>query len=529
MYWNGTNLYLTGSVNATGGKFTGNVQLAIPAGATTSGTLFAGANPTSGARVRFSSEGIFAYDATSTDNATGQTFSLVQSTGRLNANLGTVGGWTLATTGFSSSNTKIENSGNIHLGVSPTATLESIVRLSADDATYRLWVGSQTASNAPFRVSKEGVLYATGAQISGQLVITSGSTYDSITSASSTATSASNTATAASNTATAASGAASTAQSRADAAYNKAVAAGDAATVADGKAVAAADLANLKVAAADVASAINNNTTTISGSKITTGTISLNKIEVVGDTTNGLAIDTSGIRAYSGSTQTFNLTSNGSLSLTGNIYSATGRIGGFDMGNGDLTARNADLPRIIFSNKVLIGYDSGPYTIAAGNPYTDAGGSFYVNTNSNVFRFAADSSARSYAAEIRNTVRATNLRYITGLINDSSSRRFKENITYLPESYYKKILDVKPAFYTYIDNHPETDAALWGTHAMGPIAEDLEEAGLGFFVERNLNGEPTALRNEHKLTYLLIPLVKEMKEKIDSLETRLIELENANV
>jgi len=64
---------------------------------------------------------------------------------------------------------------------------------------------------------------------------------------------------------------------------------------------------------------------------------------------------------------------------------------------------------------------------------------------------------------------------------------------------------------------------------MGPIAEDLEEAGLGFFVERNLNGEPTALRNEHKLTYLLIPLVKEMKEKIDSLETRLIELENANV
>jgi hypothetical protein len=165
MYWNGTNLYLTGSVNATGGKFTGNVQLAIPTGGTTSGTLYAGANPTSGARVRLSSEGIFAYDATSTDNATGQTFSLVQSTGRLNATLGTVGGWTLATTGFSSANTKIENSGNISLGVSPTATLESIVRLSADDATYRLWVGSQTGSNAPFRVTKEGTLYATNAVI----------------------------------------------------------------------------------------------------------------------------------------------------------------------------------------------------------------------------------------------------------------------------------------------------------------------------------------------------------------------------
>ena len=64
---------------------------------------------------------------------------------------------------------------------------------------------------------------------------------------------------------------------------------------------------------------------------------------------------------------------------------------------------------------------------------------------------------------------------------------------------------------------------------MGPIAEELEEAGLGFFVERNLNGQPTALRNEHKLTYLLIPLVKDMKEKIDLLESRIVELEKTNV
>lgn len=56
MYWNGTNLYLTGNINATGGKFTGNVQLAIPTGGTTSGTLYAGASSTSGARVRLSSE-----------------------------------------------------------------------------------------------------------------------------------------------------------------------------------------------------------------------------------------------------------------------------------------------------------------------------------------------------------------------------------------------------------------------------------------------------------------------------------------
>lgn len=165
MYWNGTNLYLTGNINATGGKFTGNVQLAIPTGGTTSGTLYAGANPTSGARVRLSSEGIFAYNSTSTNNTTGLTFSLQQATGQIDAREGTVGGWTLATTGFSSGGAKIENTGNISLGNNPQANLQSIVRLSADDPTYRLWIGSQTAASAKFRVSKEGILYAEGAVI----------------------------------------------------------------------------------------------------------------------------------------------------------------------------------------------------------------------------------------------------------------------------------------------------------------------------------------------------------------------------
>jgi hypothetical protein len=182
MYWNGTNLYLTGSINATGGKFTGNVQLAIPPLATTSGVLYAGANPTSGARVRFSSEGIFAYDNTSTSNETGQTFSLVQSTGRLNATLGTVGGWSLATTGLSSSNTKIENSGNITLG-NQVGSIYPIIRLSADDPTYRLWIGSNSGSSAKFAVTKEGVLYATGAVFGAGTSVEGYATSDQLTAA----------------------------------------------------------------------------------------------------------------------------------------------------------------------------------------------------------------------------------------------------------------------------------------------------------------------------------------------------------
>jgi hypothetical protein len=541
MYWNGTNLYLTGNVNATGGKFTGNVQLAIPTGGTTSGTLYAGANPTSGARVRLSSEGIFAYNSTSIDNTTGLTFSLQQSTGQIDARSGTVGGWTLATTGFSSSNTKIENTGIITLG-DTTGTLNSIVKLDASHPTYRLWVGSQdaqTAANNHFAVTKEGKLYASGAQISGQIVISSGSTYDSIVLASSTATSASNTATAASNTATAASSAASTAQSRADTAYDKAVAAETGVTLAQQRAQEAKDLAALKMAAGDINTVLAYNTTVINGDRITTGTIDVARLNITGgNTTNGFAIDGNGIRGYSGGSQNLSISSTGTISMKGAITATSGKIAGFNISSvSDLYADTSVGPRILFqnpSNDTIMhfgwesgSYSTGTYAFIAGQDTTVPGSSFYVNTKTKTFRFAADSSQRSYAAEIRNDIRARDYRYIAGggLVNDTSSRRFKENITYAPKSYYDRVLDINPAFYTYKHNHPETDSSVWGQHGFGPIVEDLEDAGLGIFVQRNLNGEPTSLKNEQKIPMLLIPIVRELKEKVEAMEQKILELE----
>jgi hypothetical protein len=536
MYWNGTNLYLTGNINATGGKFTGNVQLAIPTGGTTSGTLYAGANPTSGARVRLSSEGIFAYNSTSIDNTTGLTFSLQQSTGQIDARSGTVGGWTLATTGFSSTNTKIENTGIITLG-DTTGTLNSIVKLDASHPTYRLWVGSQdaqTAANNHFAVTKEGKLYASGAQISGQLVINSGTTYDSIvlasstaTSASNTATAASNTATAASNTATAASNAAGTAQSRADSAYNLAVAAGNAASVADGKAVAAADAAALKMAAGDINTVLGYNTTVINGSRVTTGTIDVARLNITGgDTTNGFAIDGNGIRGYSGGTQKINISSTGTISLRGQIFAESGNIGGFDIGStyGDLTAQSISSvrPRIIFGDKILMGWiSSSNYGLRIGNDYDTTDARFIVNTANNVFRASIDTTATSYAFEARNGIRARDLYYITSLNGPSSSRRFKENISYAPERYYERILNIKPAFFKYVEQHPDMPEELSNVHSFGIIAEELEEAGLGYFVQRNMNGEAQQLMNSHELAWLLIPIVKSLKEEVAQLKSRL--------
>jgi hypothetical protein len=204
LYWDGANIYTTGKINATGGSFTGDIQIV-------SGTLYSGAEPNSGARVRLSNAGIFAYNSSSTNsgetpgNTNGLTFALQQGTGQLYAVSGSVGGWTLATTGLSATGTKIESNGTITLG-DTTGTLSSIIKLSATDP-FRIWVGSQDSAVARdnyFAVSREGVMYARGAVITGNVQITSGSTYDSIVAAQAAATAANSTAGTANTNATAA-------------------------------------------------------------------------------------------------------------------------------------------------------------------------------------------------------------------------------------------------------------------------------------------------------------------------------------
>jgi len=173
LYWDGSDVYTTGKINATGGQFSsGDVQL-------NGGTLFAGASPNSGARMRFNSSGIFAYNASNV-----QTVAITQSDGKIDARQGYIGGWTInasdQTTGsISKGGTILDSSGNITLG-DATGTLPSIVRLSSTD-TYRIWVGSQSSSTAAFKVHSNGTLYATGVEISGNITANSlaiGTTYN---------------------------------------------------------------------------------------------------------------------------------------------------------------------------------------------------------------------------------------------------------------------------------------------------------------------------------------------------------------
>lgn len=320
MYWNGTNLYLTGNINATGGKFTGNVQLAIPAGATTSGVLYAGASPTSGTRVRFNSEGIFGYDAS------GETFKLQSSDGLMTATKGQIAGWTLDGTKLTKNNARLDSTGVIELGVSNT---DNIIRLDANDATYRLWIGRNSSSTAPFRVTKEGALIASGATINGNSTfygtltvgtqLSDGTTIDTVKS---------NALQGIADAGAAASQAA-IAKARGDQAYDQAIAAGNSAQAAANAAQAASDAAALKMAASDINTVLNYNTTVINGSRITTGTIDVARLNITGGTAgvNGFVVDGAGIRAYKSSSQTLNINTTGDVTIQGEIKATSGFFG----------------------------------------------------------------------------------------------------------------------------------------------------------------------------------------------------------
>jgi hypothetical protein len=120
-----------------------------------------------------------------------------------------------------------------------------------------IYLGNSTFASAPFSVSPSGVLTAVGANISGNLVITGGSTLQLINDAQDDADAAYSTAISAQGIAITAETKADNAQDDADSAYN---------------------LASTKITAGEVVTTINGGSTTISGDKITTGTLNADRI-----------------------------------------------------------------------------------------------------------------------------------------------------------------------------------------------------------------------------------------------------------
>ena len=127
---------------------------------------------TGGDDVRFWAGAAFASRATAPFRVTESGAVVATSatiTGTITATTGTIGGWTVGATTLTGGSATLDSTGVLTLG-----TGSDVVILSAPDATYRLWIGNATAGSAPFRVTKAGVLTATGATITGTITATTG-------------------------------------------------------------------------------------------------------------------------------------------------------------------------------------------------------------------------------------------------------------------------------------------------------------------------------------------------------------------
>lgn len=167
LLWDGTNLTITG-----GGTFSGALSAASGTftGALSGGTISIGSGDSI---FKADSNGIYLGNATFASAP-----FRVTPAGVLTTTSGTIGGWTIGLSTLTGGNATLASSGNITLGTS-----NNVVRLSADDADYRIWVGNATAGDAPFRVTKGGAVTATNLTLSGgSLTIGSGGTYANINS-----------------------------------------------------------------------------------------------------------------------------------------------------------------------------------------------------------------------------------------------------------------------------------------------------------------------------------------------------------
>jgi len=154
-YLEATNAKITGEINASTGVFKGTVDIgtgSIPAGqlriTSGGGTILLGHGLTI--------EGSAAAGITATASGGATNFWVRASDGYLMSQYGKIGGWTIGTDKLSS------GGGASTVGLSTSGS-------------YAIWAGEGTPSvNTPFSVTPGGQLRATGAIISGNITVTSG-------------------------------------------------------------------------------------------------------------------------------------------------------------------------------------------------------------------------------------------------------------------------------------------------------------------------------------------------------------------
>lgn len=174
MYFNGTDLYLTGDINARSGSITGNLTM------TGGGSVIAKTSSGALNKVTLSHLGLFAYDATGTEStqiisnaaAGSPTFTTTQAK---------IGNWTVATDKISAGGLELNSGGSIigtsggsYIGIKPRQSAGTDIVLWSGN-TQNPAINSAASGQAGFQVNANGQLYATGAIISGKITVESGS------------------------------------------------------------------------------------------------------------------------------------------------------------------------------------------------------------------------------------------------------------------------------------------------------------------------------------------------------------------
>ena len=176
--WSGSTLTVTGSINATnitasvgnvGGFNLSRNQLSTASVIVSSSGGFRLGNPTIFSVDQFGNMRATSASITGDITATSGRFTGSVVAQHITASTGTIAGWGLSASILSGTNASIVSTGDIILG-----TGQNVVELSSSDANFRLWAGSATPTNAPFRVTATGGLVATSASITGDITAQSG-------------------------------------------------------------------------------------------------------------------------------------------------------------------------------------------------------------------------------------------------------------------------------------------------------------------------------------------------------------------
>ena len=507
LLWDGSTFSVDGSITARGGTFSGNIFMSTTGASIYNGTVNTAGNLT-GDGFALNSSGLKVAKGTNS-------ITLDAANGTITANAGTIAGWTLGSTTLSKNNVILDSAGQIQVGA--TAATSVYIKSSG---SYVMWAGNNTPdANAKFRVGSDGVLYATGATVSGNITANSialGATYNGTSMT-----------TIQSNAATGAT-----------ALQPNGTLTGNVSGTVGGVAVATVTSGATKGSSAvqpgngvtvDATTKIVNKIKASSGLPIESG----GTLPVYIDGTglymkNALGQDTIFLDSSSGNAVFRGTVYAAAGEFTGKVSAGSGDIGGFTIASDYLYSPTGTFIRAngncVFNS--VSAYDiSTTQSINAGTHLSAGGnltitGSATMGSASGLFNFYSSTGNISVGGTYGNQVsgRAMLVSSSGSYGTSASTRRKKHNI----EDYSineNGLLNLKLKKFNYLEEIDPDQIQQYGF-----IAEEAEELGLTELIQFDEGGIPDYFAYE-KLPIFLLQLIQSQKIEIDSLKNRLDALE----